>query len=126
MLGKKEDIRGPFRFLFRGCNTPLPTGHALEDQVFFLHHILAVVGGAMAQGAGDDGGQTGGFIRGELRGGFLKVALCCGLDAEYPVAPFDAVQIQLQDAAFAQPQLHEPGQDQFLYGRHWFALDWTK
>jgi hypothetical protein len=51
----------------------------------------------MVQGAGDDGGQTGAFIRCELRGRFVKVALCGGLDAEYPVAPFGVVGIRLEN-----------------------------
>lgn len=64
-FAQREDSRGKGQVIssameksvIRKHITPShPGGHPFEDQVFFLHYMLAVVGGALVQGTGDDGG----------------------------------------------------------------------
>jgi hypothetical protein len=63
----------------------------------FLDDRVTVIRRTMMKRTEEHSGQTGAFFFRELRGGFVKVALCRGFDAENAVSPFDAVQIQLEN-----------------------------
>jgi len=81
-----------------GRGAGLTGGHAFEDEFGFFVHVIVVIGGTAAEGAGNDGSQAGGLFHREAGSGFMEMALRCCLNAKDAGSPFNDVEIQFENS----------------------------
>lgn len=66
-------------------------------------------------GAGEDRGQPGRFVRGQVGGGFSEVMASRGFGPVHAASPFRDIEVQLEDPRLGQPVFERAG-DQSLAG----------
>ncbi len=90
------------------------SSHSLKNHLRFLVYVIVVVRGATPERAGNDGGQASALFSRESYGGFMKMALGGGFDAEHAWPPFNDVQVQFENPFLGQPGFQHPGDKEFL------------
>jgi len=87
---------------WRGWGTPLPThlAHAFEDEGAIVGHAL----GAALEGSGEDGGELDGLLAADAAGRGSVVVLGGRLHAIDAGAPFDHVEVELENALLAEDE----------------------
>ena len=81
--------------------SPVHLAHAFEDQVAVVVHVV----GAAFEGGWKDGGEFGGLAAVEVVGGGVEVVAAGGFGAVDAGTPLDDVEVELEDALFAEDEL---------------------